>query len=355
MVTPTSTDTLTNKYFDGGTASSTNKLKLPSDTYANLVALAGKAEGQLYYATDTDKIYSFDGTNLKVAGGGLLTVPKSFSDGDFTAEAGKHYLVDMTGVNALRTITLPAGAAEAVVKISCVNNTSATYPLTIDGNGTEKIFYNATQNLNVNFPYAEQWCELSWDTNDSQWIVNDGSTPLSGTWSGSLDMTGILKVDTIQEHTATKGVAIQGRTDGQPVASGYVGEIKELGGVGTGAGITSNVINDSNLGALTLQKGGWDIQLVVYFGFTTVTGLQSLWCFIGTASGNNTTGRDQLKNAINARFGTPGLSSLEDYSIATPVYRVNLAADTNYYAKSYAFFGGGSTSATAYMRATRVS
>jgi hypothetical protein len=192
MVTPTSTDTLTNKYFDGGTASSTNKLKLPNDTYANLVALAGKEEGQLYYATDTDKIYSFDGTNLKVDGGGLLTVPKSFSDGDFTAEAGKHYLVDMTGVNALRTITLPAGTAEAVVKISCVNNTSTTYPLTIDGNGTEKIFYNATQNLNVSFPYAEQWCELSWDTNDSQWIVNDGSTPLSGTWSGSLDITGAL-------------------------------------------------------------------------------------------------------------------------------------------------------------------
>jgi len=297
-VTLAGIETLTNKYYDGGTASANNKLKLPNDTYANLVALAGKEEGQLYYATDTDKIYSFDGTNLKVAGGGLLTVPKSFSDGDFTAEAGKHYLVDMTGVNALRTITLPVGAAEAVVKISVVNNTSTTYPLTIDGNGTEKIFYNATQNLNVSFPYAEQWCELSWDTNDSQWIVNDGSTPLSATWSGSLDMTGILKVDTIQEHTATKGVAIQGRTDGVAVASGYVGEVlTATSNAGT------NTSGGTTITTLTLTTGIW-LVAAQSESTNTVTQTGALHRFYIKGSCDDTEGKNIFYMATVAGGGT---------------------------------------------------
>jgi hypothetical protein len=267
MVTPTSTDTLTNKYFDGGTASSTNKLKLPSDTYANLVALAGKAEGQLYYATDTDKIYSFDGTNLKVAGGGLLTVPKSFSDGDFTAEAGKHYLVDMTGVNALRTITLPAGAAEAVVKISCVNNTSATYPLTIDGNGTEKIFYNATQNLNVNFPYAEQWCELSWDTNDSQWIVNDGSTPLSATWSGSIDITGAISfpITSLSNAQAT-AMGLKQYLHGTTYNGGNAPTVTLSSGGGT-----LSTVNAGKFIPYQLQDGTWRLKVTINLTLSSTT------------------------------------------------------------------------------------
>jgi hypothetical protein len=265
MVTPTTTDTLTNKYYDCGTASATNKLKLPSDTYANLVALAGKAEGQLYYATDLDKVYYFDGSVLKVTGGGLLTVYKAYADGDFTAEAGKHYIVDMAGAAALRTITLPTGAAEAVVRVTCINNDSTTYPLTIARDGSSTIFYNDTENTTVSFPYAEQWAEFSYTVTGTHWVVNDGSTPLSGTWSGSLDMTGTLYVDTIQEHTATKGVAIKGRTDGVEVAAGYVGNMSLPGlsaQVVVGKGVVYNVASSNAIPAspgsiisVTLNKG----------------------------------------------------------------------------------------------------
>jgi hypothetical protein len=200
------------------------------------VALAGKAEGQLYYATDLDKVYYFDGSVLKVTGGGLLTVYKAYADGDFTAEAGKHYIVDMAGAAALRTITLPTGAAEAVVRVTCINNDSTTYPLTIARDGSSTIFYNDTENTTVSFPYAEQWAEFSYTVIGTHWVVNDGSTPLSGTWSGSLDMTGTLYVDTIQEHTATKGVAIKGRTDGVEVAAGYAGEPKTAASAVAAAG-----------------------------------------------------------------------------------------------------------------------
>jgi hypothetical protein len=229
------------------------------------VALAGKAEGQLYYAIDLDKVYYFDGSVLKVTGGGLLTVYKAYADGDFTAEAGKHYIVDMAGAAALRTITLPTGAAEAVVRVTCINNDSTTYPLTIARDGSSTIFYNDTENTTVSFPYAEQWAEFSYTVTGTHWVVNDGSTPLSGTWSGSLDMTGTLYVDTIQEHTATKGVAIKGRTDGVEVAAGYVGNMSLPGlsaQVVAGKGVVYNVASSNAIPAspgsiisVTLNKG----------------------------------------------------------------------------------------------------
>lgn len=62
--------TLTNKDIDGGTASASNKLKLPEDTYANLVALAGKTEGQIFYANDIDKVLYYNGTTLIEVGSG---------------------------------------------------------------------------------------------------------------------------------------------------------------------------------------------------------------------------------------------------------------------------------------------
>lgn len=49
-----------------------------------------------------------------------------------------------------------------------------------------------------------------------------GMTPgLSGSKTELFDG---VKVDTINEYTTTKGVAIQGKTDGTAVATGYVGE-----------------------------------------------------------------------------------------------------------------------------------
>lgn len=69
VVTLTGTQALTNKDYDGGTASNTSRLTIPKDTYANLVALTRK-EGTLVYATDQDTVYADDGTNLIPVGSG---------------------------------------------------------------------------------------------------------------------------------------------------------------------------------------------------------------------------------------------------------------------------------------------
>ena len=60
---------LTDKDYDGGTASNTSRLTLPSDTKANLDLLTRK-EGTLVYATDEDLVYYDNGSILVPVGSG---------------------------------------------------------------------------------------------------------------------------------------------------------------------------------------------------------------------------------------------------------------------------------------------
>lgn len=62
-VTPTGTQTLTNKDLDGGTASNTSRITIPKAAKATLDALTRK-EGTIVYASDTNTPYFDDGTTL---------------------------------------------------------------------------------------------------------------------------------------------------------------------------------------------------------------------------------------------------------------------------------------------------
>lgn len=72
---------LTNKDFDGGTASNTSRLTLPKNTKSSLDGLTRKA-GTIAYATDTGKPYYDDGTTLKVIGSGSGGGINLITDGD---------------------------------------------------------------------------------------------------------------------------------------------------------------------------------------------------------------------------------------------------------------------------------
>ena len=96
VVGATDTQILTNKDYDGGTASDASRLTIPSDTKANLDLLTRK-KGTAVYATDEDKFYLDDGVALvevSGAGGGgalsnMLNDP-GFEDGadNVTANVG---------------------------------------------------------------------------------------------------------------------------------------------------------------------------------------------------------------------------------------------------------------------------
>jgi hypothetical protein len=67
LVTEAGSQVLTNKDYDGGTASNTRRLTVPQDTLANLNALTRK-EATLVYANDVDKLYVDDGSALLSVG-----------------------------------------------------------------------------------------------------------------------------------------------------------------------------------------------------------------------------------------------------------------------------------------------
>jgi hypothetical protein len=72
-----SSQVITNKDIDGGTASNTNRLTVPKDTKANLDALTRK-EATLVYASDENKLYADDGSELAPIGGGGVGSPSIF-------------------------------------------------------------------------------------------------------------------------------------------------------------------------------------------------------------------------------------------------------------------------------------
>ena len=122
------TQVLTNKDIDGGTASNSRRITVPSDTKANLDALTRK-EGTIVYATDTDLLYTDNGTTLTAVGSGgssaavvdfnLMILDSSYSATKLTnanadtsvgdwlayADAAGTSPVDMTGGSPNTTIT----------------------------------------------------------------------------------------------------------------------------------------------------------------------------------------------------------------------------------------------------------
>lgn len=69
LVNVDAAQTITNKDIDGGAASNTNRITVPSDTYANLLTLTRKA-GTILYGTDTQAFYYDNGTSLVTPSGG---------------------------------------------------------------------------------------------------------------------------------------------------------------------------------------------------------------------------------------------------------------------------------------------
>lgn len=141
---------ITNKDIDGGTATATNRITLPSGTTAALGALPRK-EGTVYYSTDDDEILSDDGTSLNTVGGGagaafLAAYVKDLKasgvgGGGFTAGAdrtrdlntleGDHVLMGLTVSS--NQFNLPAGTYK-------INAKAPGYFV----NGHQAFLYNVT-------------------------------------------------------------------------------------------------------------------------------------------------------------------------------------------------------------------
>ncbi len=113
LITTTGAQVLTNKDFDGGTASNTSRFTIPKASKATLDALTRK-EATLVYASDTDKVYYDDGSILKLVGSGSGGAVNFISDGDAEgsniwtayADAAGTRPVDGTGGSPTVTATI---------------------------------------------------------------------------------------------------------------------------------------------------------------------------------------------------------------------------------------------------------
>lgn len=126
LVDTNSSQVLTEKDIDGGTASNTSRFTIPKDTKANLDLLTRK-EGTLVYATDEDKIYVDDGSVLVAAGAGSGTIrvtqnSHGFAIGDVLYHTGTLYAKAKADL---------ASTAEVVGIVSAV--TTNTFDLTTSG------------------------------------------------------------------------------------------------------------------------------------------------------------------------------------------------------------------------------
>lgn len=183
-------------------------------------------------------------------GGGLTTVPLTIANftgaataKTFTGESGKSYLVDMTGAVGTNsyTLKLPAGAGGVVVEVQVENNTVSTARLKVGATSPNKIYFNETDFDEVEFPYISQAAKFSW--NGGKYFVDDGASPLNGTFAGALTVTGPL----------TPSGGIMGKTDGLPVAELKLGETKTSNNTTTQ---TSNTYVNAS-GSISLGAGRW--------------------------------------------------------------------------------------------------
>lgn len=112
-VDETSSQTLTGKKYQGGTASATDKFVMSQNTTANLTALA-REQGSIYFDTDLNSFVGDDGSVLSAIGGGVST-PGSTTDNavsrwdgtDGSALQDSNVTIDDTG---LTSITNSGGA-----------------------------------------------------------------------------------------------------------------------------------------------------------------------------------------------------------------------------------------------------
>ena len=132
LATLSGTEVLTNKDYNGGTASNTSRFTLPKDTFTNISALTRK-QGTVLYASDQDALYYDNGTSLSPIGGNW-----SVAAAQTPAAAGTV------------TISLTVGLQEVPVSGSGGAVTLSTTPFgtSAPANGT-KVILLGTSNTNT--------------------------------------------------------------------------------------------------------------------------------------------------------------------------------------------------------------
>jgi hypothetical protein len=136
--------------------------------------------------------------------------------------------------------------------------------------------------------------------------------------------------------TNSTGVAVQGTNTGLSAQAGFAGELISASGSAVSF-TTSGQYGGDHL--LALSAGDWNVSWSLTAQFQGAATTQ-ITAFVGTATGNNTTGLSPLNNCLQA-----GPTGSNGSSMGIAQYQVSIASPTNYYLKTQAIYGSG-TAAT---------
>ena len=178
FVTQAHSQVLTNKDIDGGTASNTSRLTVPKDTLANLLLLTRK-EGTILYATDTDKFYRDDGTNLQEIGSG--SGERNFiTNGD--AEAGTTGWATYADAAATRPVDGTGGAASVTFTRSTGSPLEGTGSFLFTKDAVNRQGQGVSYDFTVDSAYKAKVLQIQFD-----YIVSSG-TFVAGSTSTDSDV-----------------------------------------------------------------------------------------------------------------------------------------------------------------------
>lgn len=230
----------------------------------------------------------------------------------FTANSGSTITLDFDNGNfqeitltANTTITLPTATSSGKQK-------EINLYLKQDGTGGKSVAF-------VNASYA-----------------SPNGTPSIAQAAGALTYLGIVN-DPVQGCTIFTPFQNLGITSGSNPGAGQIGEvISSTVAVGSAVALTDNVNND--ITHIDLTAGNW--QIITSFMFTgtnaNLSGLDNSYVFIGTAAGDNTTGRDLAKNTTYVSPVSNLGFSLNIYLSASPLnWYQSISSPASYYLKAF--------------------
>ena len=136
-----------------------------------------------------------------------------------------------------------------------------------------------------------------------------------------------------------------GIIDGSTATAGRIGEVISAT-VASGSAVAMTSGQSKDFISITLTAGDWDINAVGILTGVGLGAIYSSYIFIGTASGNNTTGQDAAANTFNFALGLGADTS------GTISWNVNITSTTTYYLK--AFVDAAAISAFGTIRARRM-
>jgi len=160
------------------------ELATPANPSATYYKFYPKSDGKLYRLNSA-------GVEAMVGGGGGLVVEVLDAPATSGVDlvAGKHYIV--TGLTADTTLNLPVGASESAWRVSVLGNNTSGFRVTLHAAGSDTIGWDGTTTYSdAKIVYADTWVEGSWRT--TYWAIDDASSPLSGTFSGAIEFTGVV-------------------------------------------------------------------------------------------------------------------------------------------------------------------